>query len=354
MSDSFISMADKASLSPGTLIYAGPPRQEAIRIDVVNYDPEGVQKTEVSHVQDVKALSFQKNVSWIRVKGVHDVNVVQEIGRQFGIHSLVLEDILNTYQRPKTEDYGDYVFVALRMLHLDEDELVLRQEQISIVLGKGYVISFCEGPNDPFEPVLNRIETGIRRIRKKGADYLAYALVDAVVDEYFVLIGKLDQTLEEIESRMIGTPDKNTLEKLYRLKQCDSGIRRVVLPLREVVRILTHMDSDLLNDEMAPYLRDALDHVTHVIEDFEGHSETITALIDLFLNSSSYRLNEVMKVLTIVATIFIPLTFIAGVYGMNFKNMPELEWYWGYPLTLGLMVLIGSVMVLLFRRNHWL
>jgi magnesium transporter len=347
------SIAEKAGLSPGVLMHVGESRMEKARIEVLKYDKETCLRQEAV-VEDLDKLRLEPGTSWIEVQGVHDVEVIKQIGKALGLHPLLLEDVVNTKHRPKVEDYGEFLFVVLKILHFNREEMTVEQEHVSLVLGNGLVVSFLEADRDPFDPVKRRIMAGRRRIRRLGADYLAYALIDVVVDSYFHLIEELGDLLEAAEEEVLAKPQKETLLSLHRLKQTELTLRAAILPLREVIGNLTREDSDLLSESLAPFLRDVHDHATHVIEAAEAQRETLNTFLELYHHTVNNRLSEVMKVLTIMATIFMPLTFIAGIYGMNFKKMPELEWYFGYPLTLAVMLVLAGAMLLYFRRKRWL
>ncbi|MFC1834063.1 magnesium/cobalt transporter CorA [Thermodesulfobacteriota bacterium] len=353
MPDSVSTIAEKAALSPGSLVYVGEPREEAPRIEVISYDRESCSErvTQPAELENVRDLPGTK---WIRVTGVHDVKTVRRVGEVFGLHALVVEDVVNTEQRPKIEDFDEYLFVALKKLHFNTERMSIGEQHVSILLFEGLVVSFLEGDYDFFAPVRQRIFAGKRRIRRLGADYLAYTLVDVVVDSYFRVIEDFGDLLDDAEQRVFENPERETLHLLYKLRRADLHFRRMVLPLREAIGFLIREDSDLLTESTAPFLRDVQDHLSHTMDAARTHEETLNSLMNLYQNSQSNRLNEVMKFLTVVATIFIPMTFIAGVYGMNFKNMPELEWTWGYPMALILMA--GVVMAILFflHRKRWL
>jgi magnesium transporter len=292
-------------------------------------------------------------VSWINADGVHDVKLVEALGHGLGLHPLVMEDILNTDQRPKVEAYGDYLYIVIKMLHFDGETREIRPEQVSLILGRHFVLSLQERPEDVFEGVRQRLRSG-RRIRLMGADYLAYSLLDAIVDNYFFLLEKFGDQVELLEEELITSPTPATLSQIHHFKREMLLLRKAVWPLREVLSSLTRDDNPLISAETRLFLRDVHDHTIHVIDNIETLRDLLAGMIDIYLSSVSNRMNEIMKVLTIMATIFIPLTFIAGVYGMNFEYMPELHWRWAYPLVL--LVMIGSAcgLLLFFRFRKWL
>ena len=305
-------------------------------------------------MKNVSPFKDKPTVTWINIDGLQEVGIIEKIGAHFGIHPLVLEDILHTGQRPKAEDLGDYLFVVLRMLYYDEREDVMISEQVSLLLGPNYVISFQERGGDVFNPIRERIRNSKGHIRKGGADYLAYALLDAIVDHYFVILEKLGEKIESLEEELVTNPTPETLQTIHTLKRELIFLRKSVWPLREVISGLEREASPLITEPTGIYLRDVYDHTIQVIDTIETYRDMVSGMLDIYLSSVSNRMNEVMKVLTIIATIFIPLTFIAGIYGMNFKYMPELEWHWGYFLVLLVMTIIIAFMVFHFKRKKWL
>jgi len=282
------------------------------------------------------------------------VDIIEKMGNHFNIHPLVLEDILNTGQRPKMEDFVDYIFVVLKMLYYDEKENEVRAEQVSVILGSNYVISFQETEGDVFDPIRERIRNDRGRIRKMGADYLAYALIDIIVDNYFAILEKLGEKIEDIEDELVTNPALETLQSIHSLKREMIFLRKSVWPLREVINRLERWESPLINKSLDIYLRDMYDHTIQVIDSIETFRDMLSGLLDIYLSSVSNRMNEIMKVLTIIATIAIPLTVITGLYGMNFQFMPELQWQWSYPIVLLAMLTLGLLMIRYFRRRKWI
>ena len=313
-----------------------------------------LQEKEINKVEEVSSFRNKPSVTWLNVEGVHQIEILEQVGKHFGLHPLVLEDIASTGQRPKMEDFDDYIFVILRMLRFDDKENETKTEQISLLLGPDFVISFQEKEGDVFDSIRERIRNNKGRIRKMGADYLAYALIDAVVDNYFMILEKLGETIEEIEEKLVTNPTSETLHTLHDLKREMVFLRKSVWPLREVINRLERSESPLINKSTYVYLRDVYDHTIQVIDAVETFRDMLSGMLDIYLSSVSNRMNEVMKVLTIIATIFIPLTFIAGIYGMNFRYMPELEQAWSYPAILILMLIMAIVMLIYFRRKKWI
>jgi len=293
-------------------------------------------------------------VTWINVDGIHQVEILERLGEYFGLHPLVVEDILNTDQRPKVEDFGDYIFIVLKMFYYDDSADEIVTEQISLTLGPTLVISFQEREGDVFNPIRERIRSEKGRIRKMGADYLAYVLVDSIVDSYFIILEKLGEKIEDLEEELVTDPRPETLQTIHNLKREMIFLRKSVWPLREVVSGLERGESPLIQESTGIYLRDVYDHTIQVIDTVETIRDMLSGMLDIYLSSVSNRMNEVMKVLTIIATIFIPLTLIAGIYGMNFRYMPELEWPWAYPMLWLIMLAIGVLMLIYFRRKRWL
>jgi magnesium transporter len=336
--------------SPGTL-RAPEVRVEQVRITVIDYDAETLRERQVDRVDDLAAYRDSPTVTWINVEGLHDVAVVERIGELFGLHGLSLEDALNCGQRPKVEDYGDHHFLVMRSL-LSKGNLG-GTEQISFFLSERWVITFQEVPGDSFEAVRQRIRLGKGRIRAAGADYLAYALIDSLIDEFFPLLESYGDRLESLEDAVTTDPSPEALSELHAVKRELLLLRRVAWPEREVIHALQREEADLIAPETKVFLRDVYDHAIQVIDIIETYRDLAGGLLDVYLSSVSNRMNEVMKVLTIIATLFIPLTFIAGVYGMNFRHMPELAWRWGYPFSLALMAAVAAGLVGFFRRKGW-
>jgi magnesium transporter len=347
-------LSRKAGFAPGTLIHVGKKKIDKVRIRLIDYDEKQLQEKELKSVKECFPCKDEPTVSWINIDGLHDIEAIEKVGKHFNIHPLVLEDIVNTGQRPKAEDFGDYVYIVLKMLYYDEEEDEVKSEQFSLILGSNFLISFQERVGDVFELVRERIRKGKGRIRKAGVDYLAYALMDAVVDRYFHIMEIFGGKIEALEEELIENPRTQTLETIHTMKREMIYFRKQVWPLREVLGSLVRGEFSLISETTAVYLRDVYDHTIQVIDTLESLRDVLGGMLDLYLSTISNRMNEVMKVLTIVATIFIPLSFAAGIYGMNFKYMPELEWQWGYFMFWGIIVVIVIAMVAYFKRKAWL
>jgi magnesium transporter len=345
----------KGGLPPGTLLHVGERKEEETRLVQVVYDATGVEEHALQ-ARDVRLPSEDRtSVTWINVDGLHEVEVLGAIGERFGLHPLVIEDILHTAQRPKLEDHGEHLYIVLKSLYHGAAEGGDPEiEQISLVLGPHYVLSFQERAGDEFEPIRARIRANKGRVRKAGADYLAYALIDLIVDQYFEVLERFGDQIGALEEALIADPTQDTAHAIHHLKQEMALLRKSTWPLREVINSLERSESPLIRDSTQPYLRDVYDHTIQVIDAVETFRDILSGMLDIYLSSVSNRMNEVMKVLTIISTLFIPLTFVAGVYGMNFRHMPELDWPWAYPLVWLVMLIIAVLMVVFFRRKKWL
>jgi magnesium transporter len=351
----FIKRSKKsAGLPPGSLVHIGEKKTEKVKITLIDYDENNFFEKEPETIEECFRYKDKKSVTWINIDGLHDVGLVEKIGQQFNLHPLVLEDILNTGQRPKTEDLDDYFFVVLKMLTYNEKEKMIESEQVSLVFSKNFVISFQEKPGDVFESIRNRIRNGKGRIRKMKADYLSYVLIDAIVDNYFSILEKIGDRVEDLEEELLQDPSTETMQRIHSLKREMLFLRKSVWPFREAINGLVRSESKIIQKTTMVYLKDVYDHTIQVIDTAETFRDMISGMLDVYLSTVSNKMNEVMKVLTIFAAIFIPLTFVAGVYGMNFQNMPELGWNLGYPMALMIMLLVGLVMLFYFKRKKWL
>ncbi|MFC1846581.1 magnesium/cobalt transporter CorA [Chloroflexota bacterium] len=345
--------AKKAGLPPGTLVYSGEEKAYKPKISLIDYTEANFQESAIENIEECFPFKDTPTITWINIDGVHDIGMIEKLGNRFELHPLIMEDIVNTQQRPKVEEADKYMFIVLRMLYFNDNDEELKSEQVSLVLGSNFVISFQESVGDVFQPIRDRIAKGKRRIRKMGADYLAYALVDAIVDNYFIVLERLGETIESIEDDLIQKPTPETLQIIHNLKREVISLRKSVWPLREVISSMDRSETPLIRKTTKIYLRDVYDHTIQVIDTIESFRDMISSMLDIYLSSVSNRMNEVMKVLTIFAAIFIPLTFIAGIYGMNFASMPELSWRWGYPAALVVMALVAAVLLFYFKRNKW-
>ena len=345
----------KSGLPPGTLVHIGEKKRDKVRITILDYNETQLEEKEVKTIEECFPFKDKTTTTWINIEGLHEIDIIEKIGNHFNLHPLLLEDIVNTEKRPKMEDYGEHIFIVLKMLSHDEKANQIKSEQVSIVLGSNYIISFQEGiEGDVFEPVRERIRSGKGRIRKMGVDYLAYSLMDAIVDHYFLILEKLGERIEDIEDELVTNPSQETLRTIHHLKREMISLRKSVWPLREVLGCLERGESSLIQEPTQVYLRDVYDHTIQIIDTIETYRDTLSGILDIYLSSISNRMNEIMKVLTIIATIFIPLTFIVGIYGMNFEHMPELKWRAGYFIVWGIMAIVALSMLFYFRKRKWL
>lgn len=346
--------SQKRGLPPGTLMYLGEQRVEKTTIKVIDYDSTDVREHASVTPETCRPFRDSKTVTWIDVVGLHDTDVLKKIGAAFDLHPLTLEDIVSTGQRPTMEDQGGSLFLVLKMLYRRPADNEIVAEQVSLILADNYVLSFQEIEGDVFDSIRDRIQRGKGRIRGMGCDYLAYALLDAIVDNYFVVLENLGDEVERLQETVLEQPEPETLADIHRLKRDMVFLRKNLWPLRELVNGLEKSESSLISPDLRPYLRDVYEHTIQVIDTMESLRDMLTGALDIYMTTVSNRMNEVMKVLTVIATIFIPLTFIAGIYGMNFEVMPELHWRYGYAAVWGIMLLVGVSMVLFFRRRNWL
>ena len=344
----------KIGLPPGTPVYVGDRGDEEVKITVLDYDESQIQETVVKDVEECFPFKETSTVTWINVDGIHKVENIEKIGNHFGVHSLVQEDIVHTEQRPKVEEFEDHIYIVLKMIAYDEENKRTLSEQVSLILGPNYVISFQERQGDIFDSIRERIRNSKGRIRKLGADYLAYTLLDTVVDHYFLVLEKFGERIIELEDELVSNPRPEDLQEIHRLKREMIYLRKSVWPLREVISNLEKTETSLIVQSTQFYLRDVYDHTIQIIDTVETYRDMLSGMHDTYLSSISNRMNEIMKVLTIIATIFIPLTFVAGIYGMNFEFMPELGWRWAYFAVWGVILGIALIMIFYFRRKKWL
>jgi magnesium transporter len=345
----------KAGLSPGTLVYIGDKRASPVVVKVMDYTEQNYVEKTVKNVDECFQFKDTPSTSWINVDGIHEMGIVEKIGKHYDIHPLILEDIVNTGQRPKIEDFGDYIFIVMNILTYDEKTKDLDAEQVSFILREDCLITFKEsnGKNDVFEEVRVRIRNGKGRVRRMGTDYLAYTLIDSIVDNYFTILEKMGEDIDSLEDTLISNSNIKCLKDINKLKKELLFVRKAIWPLREVLGSLERSESSLIKKKTKIYLKDVYDHIIQVIDMVEALRDILSEMIDIYLSSISNTLPEVMKVLTIISTIFIPLTFLAGVYGMNFKFMPELEHPFGYPAILLLMGLVAVAMLVYFKLKKW-
>jgi len=343
----------KVGQPPGTLVHVGEQHSESASLTLVRYNQDLYTEQILPLVTDLDRNAHPEQMLWCQVKGVHDAAVVQELGELFQLHPLVMEDILNTDQRPKLEVHEHYLYIVVKTLEFDAETGAARTEQVSLVLGDGFLLSFQERNNELFQGVRNRLNSG-RRLRASRLDYLAYALIDTLVDNYFLLLEKFGDDVEALEEELLSKPSPATLARIHHYKREMLLLRKAVWPLREVLVSLGRDESELVSRDTQVYIRDVYDHTIHIMDSIDTIRDLLAGMLDLYISSVSNHMNEIMKVLTIFASIFMPLTFIAGIYGMNFQNMPELSMPWGYPIVIAVMITISASLVAFFRWKKWL
>ncbi len=355
MTGSLQKPSQKSGMRPGSLVHVGRVPASGGRLTLLDYNPEQLEQAEFESIDDILKYRDRDTITWVMVEGLTNIALIESIGRNFGIHDLVLEDILNTHQRPKFEEYDDHLFIVLKCLLTGDDRYSLNYEQVSLLVLKNFVFVFKENVDDLFEPLRQRIVSSRGRFRSLGSDYLTYAILDTIVDRNFVALDALDETVTELEdSLLVLEPTREALYRIQRLKKLIIGMRRHVSPVRELMAAMLRSESDLIEQRTHIYLRDVSDHVIRVIESIELNRDTLTGLLDIYLSSLNNKMNQIMKVLTVFASIFIPLTFIAGIYGMNFEHMPELHWKWAYPLLWAVFIMLPVALLIFFRKKKWL
>lgn len=350
----FRKRSHKAGLPPGALVPIGKATSVSTTIDSIIFNADELivnQSVDASHLD---AHIDDKSIMWLDVKGLRQIQTVEMIGRKFNLHPLVLEDILNSAQRPKIEDYDDYLFIVIKSLVHDDVDFITQTGQISFVMGKNFVITFRDTESPLFEPVMQRLKVSKSKLREGKADYLTYSCIDLIIDNYFLILEKIGDRIETIEDALVSKPSNQMLGQIHKLKTDLIFLRKSLWPLREIISRMLNGDIPFINESLRPYLRDLFDHAIHAIDTVETFRDIISGMIDIYLSSVNNRLNETMRVLTIIATIFIPLTFLSGWYGMNFDDMPELKWRYGYPMVITLAITIASSMLFYFRKKKWI
>ncbi len=338
---------------PGSLIFIGKRKVERTSIHVIDYDAEQIGEFDLTGIDQLRDLATTPTCSWINVYGLHDVEQIRAVGARFNIHPLALEDVLNTGQRPKIEEYDNSIFIVVKMFRYDQSDGIVHAEQLSLVVGANFLVSFQEKPMDVFEGVRERIRKKKGRIRTMGTDYLAYALLDSVVDNYIDVIERIGSRVEELDEEILDNPGKEIIARISRAKREINYLRKSVRPARDAVLILEKLENDIITDGVGPFLKDLEDLATHASEAIETYREMLSDQLNIYHSSVSNRMNDVMKVLTIFAAIFIPLTFIAGIYGMNFDNLPELHFEYGYHMFWGVIVTVAGGMLYFFKKKGW-
>jgi magnesium transporter len=354
MSESLRFVSKKSGLAPGTLVHVGEVHEHPHSISVTNYNQASLEQRTIDSIEDLLPYKTTDSVTWVMVEGLKEVDIIDAIGQHFDIHPLVLEDILNTHQRTKFEEYPDYLYFVLKVVSLGKGAFNVEYEQISILVLKNFVFTFMEKPDGLFKPILNRLANEDSYLRNAGADYLAYMIMDVVVDEYFTLQDAFDEQIEFIEDELLANPSVTTLTTIQKIRRELIFLRKTVSPLRELLAAIRRSESPLFDERTKRYFADIYDHSIRIIEAVESYRELISGMLDIYLSSVSNKMNETMKFLTVFASIFIPLTFIAGVYGMNFEYMPELTWKWSYPALWGVFIGTAVSLLIYFKKKKWL
>ncbi|MFT6926746.1 MAG: magnesium transporter [Psychromonas sp.] len=355
MFESLTTLSEKSGLPPGSLIHVGDVREAVTQMSVIDYGAENIKEHKIQSIDEILKYKESDTVTWVIIEGLTDVDIVKRIGTMFDIHQLVLEDILNTHQRPKFEEYDDHLFIVLKCLLPETEQFSVTYEQVSLLVLKNFVFAFKEKKDDLFQPIMQRIRSSNGRLRNLKADYLTYSILDTIVDQNFILIDSLDEAITSLEDVLLTSePVKNTLNTIQKLKREIIRIRRHVSPVRELIAEMLRSESPLIDPKTHIYLRDVSDHAIRVTESIESYREILTGLLDIYISSVSNKMNETMKVLTVFASIFIPLTFLTGIYGMNFEYMPELKWQWAYPALWCVFIILPIALLVYFRRKKWL
>jgi magnesium transporter len=354
MSPTVNTASGKVGMPPGSLVHIGHVQESQTYISAIEYNKETYHEYVPTSLDEILAKLSSDTLTWVTIEGLSDTRLIEQIGQHFHIHPLVLEDILNTHQRPKFEEYDDYLYIVAKCLMHEGNEFSINYEQVSLLVLKNIVFTFKERKDTLLAPVHQQIKSSKGRFRALGSDFLTYAILDAIVDQSFFLIDALDDSVTKLEDELYAHANQRTLNKIQRLKREIISIRRSISPMREMLAAMLRSESELISEHTHIYLRDVSDHAIRVLESIESYRDILSGLLDIYLSSISNKMNEVMKVLTIFASIFIPLTFLAGIYGMNFEYMPELHWKWAYPTLWGAFILIPSVLLYYFKKRKWL
>ncbi len=344
----------KLGLPPGTLVLPPGKKSENTKISLIHWNAESIERQEGVAPLQISPFLEKEGTTWVMVEGIRDLKALEELGRVFDLHPLMLEDICNPIQRPKLDDYQDKIFIVIELLHYINKQMKIEDEQVSIVLGKNYVITFLQSKNALLEPIVKRLNNENSRVRHGGSDYITYALVDLIIDYSFATIEVINTVLNKIEEQMLIKPPEDAPSLIQKSKKLVWDLRTSLFPMREVISQFQRLETPWINKATKFYMHDVSDHIYQGLDLIESSRDTTLSLLDIHHSYQNQKLNDVMKTLTVVATIFVPLTFISSLYGMNFKHMPELNWAWGYPLTIGVMVLVAAGMLCYFRKNEWI
>ncbi len=344
----------KTGLAPGSIIYTGKIHTDKIQMEVIDYTNDHIHEVNILHPDELINYRHSNSVTWVNIQGLHDTSIIAQIGENLGLHPLTLEDIVDTGQRPKLEEFEDYLYITLKMINYNHESRKIDVEQTGLIIHQNYVICFQEKPGDIFDSIRKRLRDGHGRARKRGADYLAYMLLDVIIDYYYETLDEVWNRIEYLDEQVVRRPERIELRDIQLLKKDLLQLRKFIYPVKDAVQSLENRVSSVFSEGTLVYLRDSSDHVQQVVESIDTYRETLSNIMDIYLSQLSIKMNEVMKVLTLIATIFIPLTFVAGIYGMNFENMPELSWEWGYPVGFYTLIgVIGLVMIVYMKSKRW-
>ena len=344
----------KVGLPPGSVVFVGNQKVEKVNIHYLQYVGEHlIEKTYHNHSEITFHQSKEEEIDWYDIRGLHDTSLIESLGKTFSIHPLILEDVANTNQRPKYEEYENGIFITIRALAFDKEALEIKTEQVAVFFGKGLLISFQEAETDLFEAVRQRVHSGRGRIRHRGSDYLAYALLDNVVDHYYIIFDEIEDIIDELENKLLTDVDNSIKGLIHHLKRELLIIRKSIAPLREAVSQFSKSENPILDERTSVFVRDLYDHTVQIMDRIESYRDILNGLQDLYLSEISFKMNQVMQVLTVVTTIFVPLSFLAGLYGMNFEYIPELHVKNGYFILLGVMFVIFISSLIYFKRRKW-
>lgn len=351
----FLKKRDKSiGLPPGSMVFVGNQKEDQPRIRLIDYCRDDLYEEQLKDLSQIEKYLSKETITWINIDGLHDIELMTEIKSKFNLHSLVMEDVMNTGQRPKIDDYDENLYLVLKMLMFNEQNGKITAEQISFVIGKGFLLTFQERKGDFFDPLRERIRKQKGRVRSKKSDYLAYSIIDIIIDNYIRIIESIGEKIEDLENELLNHPETSIVQKINHYKQEINYLRKTLKPVRELVIDFIKSENDLLDSNTIPYLKDLEDHITIAVETLETYREVLSDYLNIYNTNISNRLNDVMKVLTIFASIFIPLTFLAGIYGMNFEYIPELKYEYAYFILLGIMLIAAVLMLFFFKRKKWL
>ncbi len=346
--------SEKLGTAPGSLIFVGSQKEEKYSLKLLNFDADHLESLETLHIKDLdEAYKNSSDTLWLQCTALHDIQTIQKIGDVFNLHNLMLEDVLNTRQRPKTENFDEHLFFVLKQLHYEADTKTIKSEQVSIVFGDSFLILFLESKNPIFQAIEQRLKKAKSKIRSRKSDYLAFALIDLLVDHYINVIEYISEEIEQLEDEMLNEAKPEHMDRIYALKKDVNFLRKTVRPARELITQFSKYDSELIDPINAPFIKDLEDHAIHAVESIEAHKDTLNELFNSYNTIQNNKLNDTLRVLTVFSVVFIPLTFLAGIYGTNFEFIPELKYKYAYPIFWAVMLLTAAGMIYYFKRKKW-